>query len=213
MLSILQFDSNLLLYVRFIGEDLSNCDRQKLQRDQQKLWLDQQMQEKIQANFERMQLEKNIQAAMLARDERARELEDTEKNNRRKLLAANAKYNLELVRRCRLVWFNEWALIYCKIPQASERESKRIQEQREQEEDNLAEMYNLLSSDMLTENKSSANSSFGINRKITANYRGMTDEECDEILRTQKAQQVELNVSRVGEVGIIIYSMSPQWGS
>lgn len=48
---------------------------------------------------------------------------------------------------------------------------------------------------MLTENKSSANSSFGINRKITANYRGMTDEECDEILRTQKVQQAELNVS------------------
>lgn len=60
------------------------------------------MQEKIQANFERMQLEKNIQGAMLARDERARELEDIERNNRRKLLAANAKYNLELVRRCRL---------------------------------------------------------------------------------------------------------------
>lgn len=59
----------------------------------------------------------------------------------------------------------------------------------------MAEMYNLLSSDMLTENKSSANSSFGINRKITANYRGMTDEECDEILRTQKAQQIESNVS------------------
>lgn len=57
------------------------------------------MKEKTQANFERMQLEKNIQAAMLARDERARDLEDTERNNRRKLLAANAKYNLELVRR------------------------------------------------------------------------------------------------------------------
>lgn len=83
------------------------------------------------------------------------------------------------------------------IDQAAERESKRIQEQREQEEDNLAEMYNLLSSDMLTENKNSANSSFGINRKITANYRGMTDEEHDEILRSQKFQQIELNVSYV----------------
>lgn len=83
------------------------------------------------------------------------------------------------------------------IDQAAERESKRIQEQREQEEDNLAEMYNLLSSDMLTENKSSANSSFGVNRKITANYRGMTDEEHDDILRSQKFQQVELNVSYV----------------
>lgn len=47
---------------------------------------------------------------------------------------------------------------------------------------------------MLTENKASANSNFGINRKITANYRGMTDEERDEIHLTQKFQQAELNV-------------------
>lgn len=84
---------------RFVGEDLSNPDRQKLQRDQQKLWLEQQMKEKVQANYERMQSEKTFQAAMLARDQRARELDDAEKSNRRKILAANAKYNLELVRR------------------------------------------------------------------------------------------------------------------
>lgn len=46
-----------------------------------------------------MQSEKNIQAAMLARDQRARELEDNERNNRRKILSAISKYNLELVRR------------------------------------------------------------------------------------------------------------------
>lgn len=152
------------------------------------------MKEKTQANFERMQSEKNIQAAMLARDQRARELEDAERNNRRKILAANAKYNLELVSR-RTLNFEPPQIKF--DLQAAERESKRIQEQREQEEDNLAEMYNLLSSDMLTENKSSANSSFGINRKITAYYRGMTDEEREEILRTQKVQQIELNVSLV----------------
>lgn len=48
---------------------------------------------------------------------------------------------------------------------------------------------------MLTENKASANSNFGIHRKITANYRGMTDEERNEILKAQKIQQDELNVS------------------
>lgn len=58
------------------------------------------MKEKVQANYERMQTEKTFQAAMLARDERARELDDAEKNNRRKIQAANAKYNLELVRQC-----------------------------------------------------------------------------------------------------------------
>lgn len=82
-----------------MGEDLANCDRQKVQRDQQKLWLDQQMKEKTQANYERIQSEKNIQAAMRARDQRAQELEDYERENRRKMLAANAKYNLELVGR------------------------------------------------------------------------------------------------------------------
>lgn len=93
-----------------------------------------------------------------------------------------------------------WVNLLSTLPKASERENKRIQEQREQEEDNLAEMFNLLSSDMLTENKSSANSNFGINRKITANYRGMTDEERDEILCTQKAQQIELNVSWIAQL-------------
>lgn len=93
-----------------------------------------------------------------------------------------------------------WVNLLSTLPKASERENKRIQEQREQEEDNLAEMFNLLSSDMLTENKSSANSNFGINRKITANYRGMTDEERDEILCTQKVQQIELNVSWIAQL-------------
>lgn len=154
------------------------------------------MKEKAQANYDRMQREKNIQAAMFAYDQKAKELDDAERENRRKLLAANAKYNLELVRiQDRPFWNVKRVNIWIYLSKASERENKRIQEQREQEEDNLAEMFNLLSSDMLTENKSSANSNFGINRKITANYRGMTDEELDEILRTQKVQQIELNVS------------------
>lgn len=95
-----------------MGEDLSNSDRQKLQRDQQKLWLDHQMKEKAQANYDRMQREKNIQAAMLAHDQRAKELDDAERDNRRKLLAANAKYNLELVRPVDFGSQNEIALIF-----------------------------------------------------------------------------------------------------
>lgn len=81
-----------------MGEDLSQSDRQRIQRDQQKLWLDHQLKEKNQANHDRMKTEQSIQSAMLAHDQRVRELDEAERNNRRKLLAANAKYNLELVR-------------------------------------------------------------------------------------------------------------------
>lgn len=65
---------------------------------------------------------------------------------------------------------------------------------RHEEEDNLAEVYNNLTSDMMTENKECANSNFGTNRKIVTNYRGMTDEEVEKILIEQKTQQKELQV-------------------
>lgn len=68
-----------------------------MQRNQQRLWLEEQMKEKARANHEKMHSEKMIQAAMLARDQKAKELEDAEKNSRREMLTTNAKYNLELV--------------------------------------------------------------------------------------------------------------------
>lgn len=55
------------------------------------------MREKKQADYERMQSDKAICTAILARDQRAQELEDVERSNRRKIQAATAKYNLELV--------------------------------------------------------------------------------------------------------------------
>lgn len=67
---------------------------------------------------------------------------------------------------------------------------------RNEEEDNLAEMYNNVTSDMLTENKDCANSNFGTNRKIVTNFRGMTDEEVEKIHIEQKRQQSELQVSK-----------------
>lgn len=53
---------------------------------------------------------------------------------------------------------------------------------------------------MLMENKKCVQSNLGLNRKQPPNYRGMTDEEIEEIYKGQKDQIHEL---QVGDVHIL----------
>ncbi|KAK9753371.1 RIB43A [Popillia japonica] len=152
---------------KFEGEDLSNEERLKVQRDQLKSWLDQQMLEREAAEKERKAAEDAYKAAILARDQRAIELDNMEKECRKRLQLACCKYNMAL---------------------SNERELQKQCHDRKEKEDSMAEMYNILTSDMMTENPDVAQSNLGINRKIGYLYKGMTPEEKSAVRKMQLAQ-------------------------
>lgn len=62
-------------------------------------------------------------------------------------------------------------------------------------EDNTAEIYNTLTSDMLTENPDVSQSNMGPGKKIAYLYKGMTEEERNQIRKDQMSQAVEAKVN------------------
>ncbi|KAF7275622.1 hypothetical protein GWI33_011489, partial [Rhynchophorus ferrugineus] len=80
----------------FEGEDLVNEERLRVQREQISAWLHQQMVEKEQAEKERKMADEAYKAAVIARDQRAIELDNMERECRRKLQEACTRYNLAL---------------------------------------------------------------------------------------------------------------------
>jgi hypothetical protein len=70
---------------RFEGEDLAGAERAKVQRDQVRAWLDQQMMEKEAADQERKAAEEAYREAIFARDQRALQLDQMEKDCRKRL--------------------------------------------------------------------------------------------------------------------------------
>lgn len=149
---------------KFEGEDLAADARRKIQHEEIKSWLGQQMREKELAEKDQKMAEEAYKAAMLARDHRALELEEMEKECRRKLQKACIKYNEALMK---------------------EKAFEREQREREDTEDKMADICNFLNSDLMTENPNVAQSNLGPNRRICAYYKGMS-------LAEQKAITVEL---------------------
>ena len=82
---------------RFEGEDLASAERAKVQRDQVKAWLDQQIMEKEAADKERKAAEEAYREAIMARDQRALQLDKMEKECRKRLEEACIRFNRALV--------------------------------------------------------------------------------------------------------------------
>ncbi|KAL1509678.1 hypothetical protein ABEB36_004383 [Hypothenemus hampei] len=160
---------------KFEGEDLISEQRLKLQKEQSKAWLDQQLIEKEQAERERKMAEDAYKAAVIARDKRALELDSIEKECRKKLEEATNKYNLALAEE------------KCKINTTKRQQTF---------EDNTAEIYNTLTSDLLTENPDVSQSNMGPGKKIAYLYKGMSDEEKIQIRKQQLAQAEEAKKKR-----------------
>lgn len=78
--------------------------------------------------------------------------------------------------------------------QAAEKRCQKENFERQTNEDNTAEIYNALTSDMLTENPDVAQSNLGLGRKITNMYKGMTEEERKKVRDEQLAQIEESKV-------------------
>uniref|UniRef100_A0A1I8JVW4 RIB43A-like with coiled-coils protein 2 n=1 Tax=Anopheles quadriannulatus TaxID=34691 RepID=A0A1I8JVW4_ANOQN len=163
---------------KFDGEDLEERHRRKVQIEQQRSWLEQQIREKRQAELDRRAAETFLESSLMSREQRLHQLASQERYARGKIQQAVNEFNRRLM---------------------TEQEQQRLRREREEQEDNLAEIYNNLTSDVLTENPDAAKSSFGPNRVITAQYKGMSPEEIEQVRRTQDRQLEELKRRREQE--------------
>lgn len=87
-----------------MGEDLMNPERIRSQKDQQRAWLQQQIGERQSAENDKRQAERNIQAAIEARDRRSLEMDEAERAARRQIQSSAARFNLNLVKRGRILF-------------------------------------------------------------------------------------------------------------
>lgn len=154
----------------WLGVDPEYSHRIKLQREQQKSWLQQQIDEKNAIKKNMTEAKKAIETDVLNQDAQINEKAWNERQQRQKIQSETALYNFKLAQALR---------------------AKQMAEKRREEEDNLAEIMNNLSSDMLTESKDyGASSLWGEARVNTSMYRGMTDEQLLEI-RHEQLRQIE----------------------
>ncbi|KAL0273079.1 UNVERIFIED_CONTAM: hypothetical protein PYX00_005838 [Menopon gallinae] len=162
---------------KFEGEDLRREERLKVQGEQTRAWLKQQIEEKKQAEYEKQQAELIYMEAMIARDKRAIELARMEEECTRKLKASTAEFNKIL---------------------ADEKEAEQRRKQIQEDNDKNAEKANWLTSDFLTENPDVAMSNLGPNRMIGYMFKGLGPEAAFEVRKFQE-QQIEEKKKRQEE--------------
>lgn len=155
---------------KFMGEDLNIHQRRKFQEEQNREWsLQQQREWKIaredQKHAEDLYLETRLQF-----DETAKHLQNLEGTTRKAVCAAVKEFNKN---------------------QALESAEKKRQERKQEQEDNLAEITNLLRGDLLSEDPQQAASSFGPHRVVPDRWKGMTQEQLEQIRLVQKQQVQE----------------------
>ncbi|XP_036327094.1 RIB43A-like with coiled-coils protein 2 [Rhagoletis pomonella] len=169
----------------FSGEDIGHSERKLRQQAQQRAWLDQQVQERKQAEDARIKADLVMQESIASRDKRLEDMANAERKIRNQMTAAIYDFNSQL---------------------AKSKRFDRVRSKKENSEDDLAEIYNMLTSDMLTENPDVAQSRTHPNKKIAFMYRGMTDDELVSF-RKEQLQQKILNKKKQTEQQL----MDKQW--
>lgn len=154
---------------KFLGEDLNETARKKLQQEQHEAWMKQQMKEKAQELANLKEAQRLYDLKVIETDQRALELARAEQECRNAINMAQKDYNQALRR---------------------ERQVKEDKEKQQELEDNHTEISNQVFGDMLTENPAVAQSAFGSHRVIPDRWKGMSPDELNTIRYTQN-QQVE----------------------
>lgn len=155
---------------KFDGEDLNSKARRKFQNEQLREWSEQQTKERQQADSNQKAADRLYDLKMRELDQRACDLQKAEEDCRRAINVAMKDYNKALDR---------------------EGEAKRNLDKQQELDDNHTELANHIYGDFLTENPGVAQSAFGPNRVITANWKGMSPEQLAQIRRTQELQRKE----------------------
>ncbi|XP_067643757.1 RIB43A-like with coiled-coils protein 2 [Eurosta solidaginis] len=153
----------------FSGEDLGRNERHLRQRAQQRAWLDQQVQERKRAEEARIKADLVMEESMASRDKRLEDMANAERKIRNQMTAAIYDFNTQL---------------------AKSKRFDRAREKKENNEDDMAEIYNMLTSDMLTENPDVAQSRTNPNKKIAFMYRGMSEDELAKFREEQLQQKI-----------------------
>jgi len=154
----------------FQGEDLSAPERKKLQQEQMREWIKQQLNEKNREQEAARHAEALYQKKMMELDSRAVLLGKEEDECRRNLNIATKNYNAAL---------------------DAERKAKEAIDKQKELDDNFTELSNQVFGDTLTENPAVAQSSFGAHRVITDRWKGMNEDQKAEIQRIREQQQAE----------------------
>ncbi|KAM5333201.1 RIB43A-like with coiled-coils protein 2 [Glossophaga mutica] len=155
---------------RFMGEDLNFQERKRFQQEQNREWSLQQQRERKDAQAGQKCAEDLYMQTRLQWDETAKHIQDLGNATRRAACAAVKEFNKS---------------------QAAESAERKNLEKNQEQEDNLAEISNLLHGDLLSENPQQAASSFGPHRVVPDRWKGMTQEQLEQIRLTQKQQVQE----------------------
>ncbi|XP_004771176.2 RIB43A-like with coiled-coils protein 2 isoform X1 [Mustela putorius furo] len=155
---------------RFMGEDLKFRERKKFQEEQNREWSLQQQREWEDARAQHRSAEGLCLKTRLQFDETAKHLQNLESATRKAVCTAVKEFNKS---------------------QATESLERKIREKKQEQEDNLAEISNLLRGDLLSENPQQAASSFGPHRVVPDRWKGMTQEQLEQIRLVQKQQVQE----------------------
>lgn len=152
---------------KFVGEDLNSKARNKLQQEQAREWIKQQVDEKNQDLANQNQADRLYDLKARELDERACELARAEDDCRRAINMATRDVNDALTK---------------------ERQTKEEMEKQQEQDDNFTEISNQVFGDMLTENPEVAQSAFGAHRVITDRWKGMSPAQLAEIRYIQDQQ-------------------------
>nr|XP_058937678.1 RIB43A-like with coiled-coils protein 2 [Kogia breviceps] len=155
---------------KFMGEDFNFYQRKKFQEEQNREWSLQQQREWKIARANQKCAEDLYLKTRLQLDETAKHLQNLESTTRKAVCAAVKEFNKN---------------------QALKSSAKKIQEKKQDQEDNLAEISNLLRGDLLSENPQQAASSFGPRRVVPDRWKGMSREQLGHIRLVQKQQVQE----------------------
>ncbi|XP_004438037.1 PREDICTED: RIB43A-like with coiled-coils protein 2 [Ceratotherium simum simum] len=155
---------------KFMGEDLNFHERKKFQEEQNREWSLQQQREWENARAHQKCAEDLYMKTRLQFDQTAMHLQNLESATRKAVCAAVKEFNKS---------------------QALESAERKIQEKKQEQEDSLAEISNLLRGDLLSENPQQAASSFGPHRVVPDRWKGMTREQLEQIRLVQKQQVQE----------------------
>ncbi|XP_051824412.1 RIB43A-like with coiled-coils protein 1 isoform X1 [Antechinus flavipes] len=159
----------------FAGEDLNCTTRRRLQQEQSRRDLGRQWEEHLQAKRQEKYLDILEGQRQIEMDLRAVHLDELEATHRRVKDVAMANYNRS---------------------QATEMDiQQQLARQREQD-DNLTEIYNHLTSDMLTEKRPASSKS---QKVIPKHWKGMSPEQIAAIQKEQAVQRLEAQHRRKAE--------------
>ncbi|CAF1570306.1 unnamed protein product [Rotaria magnacalcarata] len=162
---------------KFKGEDLNSPARKKYQQEQLREWSRLQQENQRHAQQQQRAADRLYDMKQNELDQRSVELQRAEEECRKAINESIKNYNDALLR---------------------ETEERRALKKRQEEYDNYAELANMISCDLLTENPDQAMSQFGPHRVVPDRWKGMNEDQLRRI-REEQQRQIEEKKRRTEE--------------